>query len=309
MGAQTTLWRLAHLLFGGLQEQNPYGAPSAARALHLLSRELGIPRHTLNTFRRKPDARYHYKPLRYPKRDGSYRKIYAPSPDLKALQRKILRNYLNKLPLHAAATGFRKGGSIAANARAHLGQAVIITADIENFFDNTTAQRVHTFFTKRHKDKIGSGILTRMCTFKGALPQGAPTSPALSNLVNVSLDMELSQLLNHSGGRYTRYGDDLTFSWPSPKFPCGVKSKVQAALLSYGYRLNTQKGWTVWKAYRGEVPCITGIRLGKDGQLHPDPAIEKTIRQLRRRPHDPDAAERLRGYEGFLKTLRDPIYE
>jgi RNA-directed DNA polymerase len=85
-------------------------------------------------------------------------------------------------------------------------------------------------------------VLTGLCTFRSAVPQGAPTSPALSNLVNVPLDETLSALARRSGGLYTRYGDDLTFSWTVNDAPSDLEANVRAELLILGYRLNPVKG-------------------------------------------------------------------
>ncbi len=154
---------------------------------------LDVPSAELLNFRssRGRDARYHYRPLRQPKRDGSYRDIFAPSPDLKALQRALLHNYLDGLPVHPAALGFRGGFSVADNARAHLGQRVVITADLEDIFESTLAHRVRAYFRAQGWDELATSVLTGLCTFKGALPQGAPTNPALSNWVNVALEDDI----------------------------------------------------------------------------------------------------------------------
>jgi RNA-directed DNA polymerase len=253
------------------------------------------------------DARYHYRPLRRAKRDGGHRDIVAPSPDLKRLQRALLRHYLESLPVHAAAMGFRRGLSVADNARVHLGQAVVITADLEDFFGSTSAQRVRAYFQAQGWDALTTSALTGLCTFKGALPQGAPTSPSLSNLVNVPLDAALAALVNRSGGLYTRYGDDLTFSWPTQRVLSNFENRVLAVLLTYAYRLNATKGWHVYRTQRGDTPCVTGILLGRDGRLHPNDQIKRTVahlrRQARRDPRDISVLAKLYGYQGFLHTL------
>lgn len=264
-----------------------------------------MPPEILMRFRRgRPDARYCYRPLWLRKRNGDRRRIDVPSPDLKALQRALLRNYLETLDVHPAAMGFRRGYSVADNARAHLGQAVIITADIRDFFGATAAHRVRTFFREQGWDLTATSVLTGITTLRGALPQGAPTSPALSNLVNVALDAELTTLVERSGGRYTRYGDDLAFSWPQDVDPREMETLTRRVLLSYDYHLNAEKGWRVWRPQRGERPRITGVVLGSDGRLHPSREIKREMRRLRRRRGDPEAAARLQGLKGFVGMLR-----
>lgn len=304
MSARWTLRYLAERWLGAL---TPGRTRTYSYDLHRLSRMLGVPPAELPQFRgARRDPRYHYRPLTCEKRDGSRRQLYAPSPPLKAMHRALLRRYLNLIPVHPAATGFRRGGSVADNARRHLGQAVVVTADIADFFDTTRAGRVRAFFAAQGWDDVATSVLTGLCTFRGALPQGAPTSPALSNLVNVALDEALTALVRRSGGTYTRYGDDLTFSWARDDVPASLKAKVDRALLDHGYRRNRAKGWRVYRVQRGDEPCVTGIRLGRDGRLHPPPEIARTMRRLRRRlrwRNDPDAAARLRGYEGYVEML------
>jgi retron-type reverse transcriptase len=247
---------------------------------------------------------FRYRPIQRRKRGGAIRRIRAPSPKLKALQRAMLRGYLERLPVHPAAMGFRKGLSAVDNARRHAGQRIVITADIEDFFDHTTVGRIEALFRTYSWDTTTAAILTRLCTFHGALPQGAPTSPVLSNLVNVQLDAALSRRVLRSGGIYTRYGDDLTFSWKRPEPLSHFEREVRRLLLDQGYRLNRRKGWRVYDVQRGDKPKVTGILLGWDGRLHPSPEIQRTMRRLRRQIRDdPKAAARLRGYQGFVDSL------
>ncbi len=280
--------------------------PAPPVPVRLLAYRLGVEPADLMALRARPWPRwFHYRPLRRRKRDGSARRLYAPTAQLKALQRALLHNYLTTFPVHPAATGFRQGASTVTNARRHLGQQVVVTADLEGFFDATSRARVATFFRSVQQDADTPAILTRLCTFRGTLPQGAPTSPILSNLVNTELDAELSRLVLESGGRYTRYCDDLTFSWSHDGPPAHFQSGVRRALLDRGYRLNSHKGWRVHRLRRGEIPRVTGILLGRDGRLHPPPEVKEQMRRLRRQIHDdPLAAARLRGYQGFVDSLR-----
>ncbi len=265
---------------------------------------LEIPSAALMVFRRPKQPPYTYYPMQRSKRDGSVRQICAPSTQLKALQRALLHNYLENLQTHIAAVGFQRGFSIVTNAILHRGYAVTATADIADFFDNTSTRRVREFFRAQEWDAAATAILTGLCTFRGALPQGAPTSPVLSNLVNITLDESLSALAQRSDAQYTRYGDDLTFSWMSERaVPKKMRDDVQRRLFEFGYSLNPIKGWRVWRVKRGEEPIITGVRLGRDRKLHPTPEIEEAIRQLKKRWGDEHAQAQLKGYEGFLQML------
>jgi retron-type reverse transcriptase len=154
-----------------------------------------------------------YRRVTIPKRTGRPRILLVPEGELKRVQRLILRRLLERIPCHAAATGFRKGQSIVSNARVHSGSDVILGLDLQDFFQTTRASRVHALFKRIGWDEAAAALLTRLCTYEGGLPQGAPTSPCLSNLVNYRLDCRLSGLARKHGAVYSRYADDITFSF------------------------------------------------------------------------------------------------
>ena len=147
---------------------------------------------------------YEYTRFTIPKRRGGVRTIDAPNDKLKTLQRRILRRLLGSLPMHPAATGFVRGRSIVDNARPHVGRGVVINLDLADFFPAITVERVVTAFRGLGWDAQAAAILSRICTFEGHLPQGAPTSPAISNLVCRKLDERLARLVKRCGGQYTR---------------------------------------------------------------------------------------------------------
>ncbi len=157
---------------------------------------------------------YDYSRFTIPKRRGGVRTIEAPNDKLKALQRSVLRRLLNPLPMRQAATSFVPGRSIVDNARPHLGRAVVVNLDLADFFPAITVERVTEVWAGLGWGAEAASVLTRICTHEGHLPQGAPTSPALSNLVCRRLDARLEALIQRSGGRYTRYADDITISLP-----------------------------------------------------------------------------------------------
>jgi retron-type reverse transcriptase len=169
-----------------------------------------------------------------PKRDGSDRKICAPKKQLKWVQRQILKHILSKVPPHPAAHGFVNGRSTVSNAGPHVGHELVVKFDLKDFFPTMHYFRVMGFFaslgyptgncmfgTDDESNQIAP-VLARLCCYtpspkewgSATLPQGAPTSPAISNLVCRRLDARLGGLAKRNGGVYTRYADDLTFSFP-----------------------------------------------------------------------------------------------
>ena len=155
-----------------------------------------------------------YREFSVPKRTGGTRRILAPDDEFKELQRRILRRLLARLRAHPAVHGFERGRSIVTNALAHQGQEVVVRFDLVDFFGSTSDERVQRYFRRIGWNRQAAKILTRLCTHEGGLPQGAPTSPRLSNLVNYRLDARLAGMANALGGVYTRYADDITLSFP-----------------------------------------------------------------------------------------------
>jgi retron-type reverse transcriptase len=207
---------------------------------------------------------YDYSRFTIPKRRGGSRTIDAPGENLKALQRKILHKLLNPLSPHPAATGFVPGHSIVDNARPHVGRGVVINLDLADFFPSVAARHVEQIFRAMNWDAEAATILARICTLDGRLPQGAPTSPALSNLVCRRLDARLSALAEHFNGHYTRYADDLTFSGDTlvpkgqkdPKSVAWLLARARHVVEDEGFEVNEKK---VRVQRRNTAQVVTGI--------------------------------------------------
>jgi hypothetical protein len=153
-----------------------------------------------------------YRVTTIPKRSGGERSIEEPAAALKIFQRKLLVEYLEKPALHDACHGFRKGFSIATNAKPHTGKPVVINLDMKDFFPTVSAARVYGLFRSLGFEDRALRFVTDACVFQGRIPQGAPTSPMIANLVCRRLDARLTGLAKKIGGAYTRYADDMTFS-------------------------------------------------------------------------------------------------
>src|SRR5262245_46525979 len=248
---------------------------------------------------------YHYRPFTVAKPDGRERRLLAPSPALKRLQRRLLDHYLALLPVHGSATAFRSRMSVVDNARAHARQRLIATVDLRDFFESTRAGRVRAFFRSHgwHGEELAT--LLRLCTFRDGLPQGVPTSPCLSNLVNRPLDERLWGVALRARAIYTRYGDDLTFSWDSDHLPSGFQRAVEDIVRWAGYEIQPCKGWLV-RSIR-ERPRVTGLVLTGNGRVSVPWSLRWRVWRLRWESWwsgDECTRARLHGYQGYLRMLR-----
>ncbi len=172
----------------------------------------------------------HYRRFQIAKKTGGFREISAPAPRLKAAQHWILTNVLYKASLHEAAHGFVPQRSIVSNALPHVGASVVINMDVKDFFPSVSYRRVKGLFrTLGYSEQLAT-IFALLCTEpqtrettldnqqyhvaigERRLPQGAPTSPALTNILCWGMDRRFEGMARALGWTYTRYADDLTFS-------------------------------------------------------------------------------------------------
>ena len=133
-----------------------------------------------------------YKVFIIKKSNGSFRKIYEPNGTLKYIQRQILKNILENKKVSKYATAYQKGKSLKDNAIIHIGKKIILKLDIKNYFDSISFYSIYdSCFSIKYFPKGIGMLLTYLCTYNGYLPQGAPTSAYISNLVMKDFDDEL----------------------------------------------------------------------------------------------------------------------
>ena len=156
-----------------------------------------------------------YKHYEIPKKSGGKRNIEEPFPSLKDIQTWILKNILESASeknVSNVAKAFMPGVKLRDNARFHRGQKIVVALDLHDFFGSIKFCEVYGIFKKLGYNISVSVLLTNLCLYNGSLPQGAPTSPMLSNLVFYELDEKIYLYCRKRNIRYTRYADDLTFS-------------------------------------------------------------------------------------------------
>jgi|GEM_PF-1162126 len=221
---------------------------------------LGISTKTIFSIRHHP--RKHYRSFSLRKKDGSKRDIDTPRTYLKVIQWWILDNVLNHVGIAENIFGFVAGRSAIQNAKFHLGAKHILNVDIRQFFPSVTIDQVHAIFVSLGYPVDVSTMLAELCCLDERVPQGAPTSPALANLVLRGLDDELSKLALPAGHKYSRYADDLTFSsqtWIESEF----LDAVQVAVKHAGFELKSDK--TRFSGPEGRME-VTGVVINEKMQ-------------------------------------------
>lgn len=215
----------------------------------------------------------HYHPVVISKKSGGRRKLLVPDALLRTIQRNLLHHVLEEFQISEFACAYKKGTSIVDNARPHVGAKLVLKLDIQDFFDQITWILVYqNAFPGTHFPPAIRKMLTEFCCVRGRLPQGAPTSPTVSNLVMRPFDVHMGEWCREREIRYTRYCDDLTFSGVFA--PEEVIRKVRGFLQVYGFELNRKKTRVL---DRGNAQSVTGIVVNEKAQV--SRAYRRKLRQ------------------------------
>lgn len=294
--------------------------------------EITVPQLAWLCYHREAAPIDHYSRFTIPKRSGGLRAISAPRPYLKAAQTRVLRAILEFVPLHDAAMAFRPARSIGDNALVHShaksgGPAVVLRVDLQDFFPSITFKRIAGVFAQLGYNGGVATLLALICTEPprvtatldgttshvalGArfVPQGAPTSPALTNILCRRLDSRLSGMARAYDFNYTRYADDLVFSSLKGADAIHLKHGVMQILEDENLAVNPDK---VDFARRGQRQSVTGLIV--NGERGPRPS-RRDLRRFRAVMHDigcngaPTVSEKMgqsalcwaRGYLAFVQ--------
>ncbi|WP_282042532.1 reverse transcriptase family protein [Winogradskyella flava] len=184
-------------------------------------------------------AESHYREFKLRKRKGGFRKISMPYPALLECQKWIYKNILSKVEISYYAHGFAKKKSIVTNAKIHINQEHLLKIDLKNFFPSIKKGRVIAMFCKLGYSTEVSFYLASICCENDCLPQGAPTSPSISNIISKSLDNRMFALCKHYDIKYTRYADDLAFS--GDKIPVRFIDYVNQIVTTESFEINKSK--------------------------------------------------------------------
>lgn len=245
-----------------------------------LSIFLGQAFHGLEEIINKPT----YNHYQLKKKKGGWRDIYAPDQVLKNIQRKLNHflqaYYLSLKPdeVHGFIrnSGIASKSNIVANAFAHTNKKYVLNIDLKDFFPNISGQQVYDLFSSSlfgYNEQIATA-LTLLVTINGSLPIGAPTSPVVSNFVCLELDASLKRFAAANSVAYTRYADDLTFSFDQP-ITKEMQSQLESIIQDSGFIVNEKK---VRLITTNRKQTVTGLIVNK--KVNVDRKLQKKVRAM-----------------------------
>ena len=215
----------------------------------------------------------HYHRVEIPKASGGTRVLTVPDEGLKRIQRAIAEKLLSYEPISRCAAAYHRGASLLKNASPHIGKEKLLKLDIRNFFDSITYAQIKesAFPADRYAEPLRI-LLARLCYYQDGLPQGAPSSPMLSNIVMRKTDRRIELYCSERNVRYTRYSDDLFFSGAFDEKE--LESFVGETLREKGFFLNRKK---TLLAPAQKRQTVTGIVVNEKPNLPSD--YRRKIRQ------------------------------
>lgn len=223
------------------------------RELSSLTKDLGISAKTLYAVSNSLERHYHR--ISIPKKGGGERCLSVPDEVLKQIQHRIMEVLLAHMPISPCAMAYRYGGSAVRNAGAHVGNPMLLRLDIKGFFDSILYSTVKekAFPPEIYAEPLRV-LLAVLCYYRDSLPQGAPSSPAITNIILREFDDAVSAWCAERGITYTRYCDDMAFSGSF----CAeeVTAFVRDRLCGMGMFLNESKTKYM---HAGQQQAVTGI--------------------------------------------------
>jgi retron-type reverse transcriptase len=246
----------------------------------------------------------HYRRFMLPKKGGGERPIESPRVLLKVIQWFLSDFVLDRLSSHESVHSFKIGKSIVTNAKQHTGQGFVGNVNIEDFFGSVTRKAVIEHLIRNKFEETEAKVISQLCTNDDRLPQGAPTSPIISNSLLFDLDHQMTEFCASRSLRYSRYADDITISGGERG---SVKEAIDRAdcLLHrlYGLRLNSEKTRI---ASRGGQQRVTGVVVNREAA--PARRFRRRVRAIfhhaRLQPHRyMDRVAELNGYVGYLRSF------
>lgn len=246
----------------------------------------------------------HYRKFTLPKKDGGVRVIESPRIFLKTIQGFLADYVLNALEVHESVHSYVLGRSIISNARAHEQKRFVANIDIENFFGSLSTLAITNLLAANGFEQSEVTTIATLCTKGGRLPQGAPTSPVLSNAALLQFDQSMDEYCRARAVSYTRYADDITISGDDRRALQDAIATASEFLRSrLGLKLNKRKTRIASNAGQQRV---TGVVV--NAQAAPPRRFRRNIRAmfhnaLRKPTVAPSKIQEMKGYVSYLSAF------
>ncbi|MFC0119929.1 retron St85 family RNA-directed DNA polymerase [Pseudoalteromonas xiamenensis] len=272
-------------------------------AIITMSELVGVSSYLLKDFCSRSEK--YYREFEIPKKSGiGVRVICAPKAFLKTVQYWILDYFLFRLKEHESCYSYRKNKSIKDNATVHLNRKYILCMDIESFFDNISLKQVAKCFIENKIEPKLAALFAKIVTLNGALPQGAPTSPVISNSHLYEFDEFISIYCLDNDLSYSRYADDITIGSNDYSSLKKVEKLITEKLSAYQLKLNQKKTRIVSS---NSCQIVTGIAIN-NGELRPSRKHRKEVRALFHKAEVEKNVEllpKLYGHLNYLKSFNN----
>ena len=251
----------------------------------------------------------HYRSFQLSKKGGGQRTIDSPRTFLKVIQQFLTDYYLSGLPVHQNVESYRQGHSIVSNAKRHCQRAFVANIDIKDYFGSINRSHVVGILKSVGYEEFSAEIVSRLCTKDDVLPQGAPTSPALSNTFLFDFDKAISDQCSKKSLSYSRYADDISISGDEkPPILEMIELSREMLVEEYGLRLNDTK--TRIASHHGQQK-VTGVVVNEEPR--PPREFRRKVRAAfynaeKREDISIDLTKKLMGYLSYLMSfeqLRD----
>jgi RNA-directed DNA polymerase len=271
-----------------------------------LANHIGISNRLL--YQLSSNSTMFYTTFTISKKDGANRIIHSPKYPMKLVQRWILEEILQKIPVSNYSTAFQRGkNGIKENANFHRYSIYLLQLDLKDFFPSISSPKVFNVFRQLGYNNFISNILTKLCTYNNYLPQGGVCSPYISNLVCYRLDNRFIGLCSTRDVLYTRYADDLTFSADNKETLKKIRNVIEEVIVEEGFEVNKKKTRFL-SPYSHKI--VTGITIN-DRNLKVKKKIKRNLRALIHftiSTGDYSRVHEINGYVSYINSI-EPGYK
>lgn len=272
--------------------------PQGIKSTRDLAEVIGISTRLITSIAKNKSK--HYRSFDMPKKSGGKRRIDSPRTFLKVIQRWVADHLLFSLQQHHKCMSYRRGVSVRTNACLHQKKQYVMNLDIENFFGSIKTNSVSKLLLERGFSPELSEILSELCTFQGSLPQGAPSSPVLSNSLLYEFDCKIDEYCSTQEVTYSRYADDITLSAENSESLKLVQRFIEKELNAYSLQLKPSK---TRLTHISQKQVVTGLVVNE--RAKPSREYRRHVRAIfhRAQLHPSEFSDKKHMLNGFVAHL------